>query len=214
MEKMKRFLCFFTVTGAVLFLAGCEAVFTFCPVTFLQRPASSLTAEQQLEYAQDALASGDAATMESAYAALKALLDAGSTDSSTQYTASQLAMELSGAPAALMDALTALASGSAADLDISALDTIDTTLLIEAAQYLQDAKENGADLTATDYALGGLGLLLEAADGDIDNIATLTTEEIETATDFVLQGIEDLDLAADDPLTTILEQFSDLLQYL
>ena len=88
------------MTGALVFsvlivLIGCQAVFTFSPVSFLQRDPSKLSLDQKKTYAEDALASGDSDAMLAAYNAIKD--DAtGSTDGELNLLAAKLAMELSG----------------------------------------------------------------------------------------------------------------------
>ena len=57
--------------AAVLVFGGCQAIFTYSPLTGLQTPPSSMTPAQRLTYAQDALASGDQSAMLKAYDAIK-----------------------------------------------------------------------------------------------------------------------------------------------
>lgn len=215
MEKGKRILAASWIAAIVCVMSGCEAVFTFCPVSFLQRPASGLAPEQQLSYAQDALSSGDRTTMQSAYDALAAQIAAGSTDTAANYTAAALALELSGAPAVLTEAMTGLLSGTMPDITLADLGEVNTDLLIAAGEFLQTAKAGDAELSAVDYVLGGVGIFLDEAGGDIAAIETMTTAQLETAvtaaSDFVTQGITDLGLAADDPVAAILTQFSAMI---
>jgi hypothetical protein len=214
MGKRKRILMASWIAISCL-LSGCEAVFTFCPVAFLQRSTADMTPEQALSYAQDALSSGDQATMQKAYDSLIARIEAGSVDATTNYTAAELALELSGAPAVLTAAVTSLLSGTTPDLTLADLEDIDTDLLIAAAQCLQTAQGSGADLTAVDYVLGGVGIFLEEAGGDIAAIETMSAAQLETAVTaaaaFVTDGIADLGLSEDDPVAVILTQFSGLI---
>ena len=70
--KAKRSLLMGLAAAALLaFLVGCQAVFTFSPMGFLQRDPSRLPLAQKMTYAENALASGDDQTMLDAYNAIK-----------------------------------------------------------------------------------------------------------------------------------------------
>jgi hypothetical protein len=149
------------VSLIVLFLvSGCQGIFTYSPLTFLQRPPSSLTPAARLTYAQDALASGDKDAMKSAYDAIK---DDPGADASC--TTAQLGIELSGVPTLLLQVATD-ASAVSTDLnDISgfiAEKGLDPAYLVDAAARLQ-AVDATVELTPMDYALGALGMLLGSA---------------------------------------------------
>ncbi len=199
----------------LLALCGCEQIFTYTPFTFLQRPLESLTPEQQLQYGQDALESGDPAAMQDAYDVLSA--ETGSGDA--QHLAAELAIELSG----MSDFLLAVASGTAllpdpgnpSSLDAFnafITDQIDVQLFIDAAGNLQNAQALGAELEPVDILMGGLGLVLDAAqqpDGTLDFTA-MDAAELADANAFVTQdAVTEIinSLPADDGLRILLEGF-------
>jgi hypothetical protein len=147
--------------AAALLLGGCEAVFTYSPLSGLQRPPSSMTPAQRLTYAEDALASGDQAAMKGAYDAIKN--DSGA---DAQYLTAQLGIELSGVP----DVLVQIASDpSTVSSQLNTIDAfitahnLDPAYMVAAAAQLAAAKAAGAVLTTMDYAMGSMGLLLGAA---------------------------------------------------
>ena len=76
--KMKTFAAGYILMclliGLIIF-SGCQAVFTFSPFSAFQRDPAKLPPEQQIAWAEGALASGDTASMAEAYALLDALLE-------------------------------------------------------------------------------------------------------------------------------------------
>jgi hypothetical protein len=153
----------------VLCLAGCEAIFTYTPLTSLQRSPSSLPPEQRLAYAQNALASGDIATMTAALAAIE-----GDPSAEAQYTAAELGIEVSGMPKLLLEAVNGTITidpGNPSTITTFLHDNPDVQpdFLIAAAARLNSA--DPATLTPMDYVYGSLGLALDAAkqtDGSYD----------------------------------------------
>jgi hypothetical protein len=93
----------------LMLLGGCQALFTYTPLKGLQRDPASLSAEQKLVYAQDALASGDKSAMQAAYNAIKA-----DTGNDASHLAAELGIELSGVPGLIDSAVTdeSLVTGS------------------------------------------------------------------------------------------------------
>ena len=156
--------------AALVLLAGCQAMFTYSPLSGLQRPPSSLTPAQRLTYAQDALASGNTADMKAAYDAIK-----NDTSSAAQYTTAQLGIQLSGVPQVLIQIATDPSTVT------SQLNTVDQFItdhnlqpsyIIAAAGQLSAAAAAGAALTTMDYAMGAMGLLLAAALADSTALGT------------------------------------------
>ena len=156
--------------AALVLLAGCQAMFTYTPLSGLQRPPSSLTPAQRLTYAQDALASGNTSDMKAAYDAIK-----NDTSSAAQYTTAQLGIQLSGVPQVLIQIATDPSTVT------SQLNTVDQFItdhnlqpsyIIAAAGQLSAAAAAGAALTTMDYAMGAMGLLLAAALADSTALGT------------------------------------------
>ena len=148
----------FLVPFLVMLIGGCQAIFTFSPLSGLQRDPSTLSPEQRLTYAQDALASGDPAAMKKAYDAIK-----NDTRGTAQYTTAQLGIELSGVPTVLRQ----IASDpSTVTTQLNAIDQfiadnhLDPTYMAAAAVQLQNAAAAGVTLAPMDYAMGSMGILL------------------------------------------------------
>ncbi len=152
------------VTG-LLPLTGCEAIFTSSPFTALQRKPSDLSPEQRITYAQDALASGDPAAMQTALDAIK-----NDTSSTAVYTAAELEIELSGLPALVASVVgnlsdpSAVAGGATSvDAFLAAHPEVQPAMLIDAGARLQGLDTAGAVLTDSDRILGAIGLALGGA---------------------------------------------------
>ncbi len=203
------------MTGALVFsvlivLIGCQAVFTFSPVSFLQRDPSKLSLDQKKTYAEDALASGDSDAMLAAYNAIKD--DAtGSTDGELNLLAAKLAMELSGVPDLLNQVLSGdidlSASGGSSDFD-ALLAELNTSFLVEAAGFYTDADTNGANLNSTDYLLGAACILIESCTDPLD-LGTAAAQGEQDAQDFLMLGINAL--PDGDPAKDILQGFWDFI---
>ncbi len=218
----------------ILSAAGCQKVFTFSPVSFLQRPVSSLSAAQQISVGKDALASGDPAQMK---AALEALLK-DKTSAEAQYVASQLGVELSGVasvitgivdgsitlPQTVSAAIDGTSSPSPQEISTSVNDFITQTglqpeMLIQAAQAMQTAQSLGQELSPTDYAMGSLGLALQAAQVTTDgtttyDFSTLTPAELAPAQALATQGVDALQtqgIPASDPSYQMLSSLGSVL---
>ena len=157
-SRRSRRILLVLLPAAVLVFGGCQAIFTYSPVSGLQRPPSSMTPGQRLTYAQDALASGDTAAMKSAYDAIK-----NDTSAAAEYTTAQLGIELSGVPTVLRDLANDPSTISSQLNTIDAFITshnLDPVLMVAAAGQLQNALAGGATLSTMDYAMGAMGLLL------------------------------------------------------
>jgi len=149
--------------AAVLACSGCQAIFTYFPLTGLQRPPSSMTPDQPLTYAKDALASGDIAAMKRAYDAI-----VNDTSADAQYTAARLGIELSGIPTVLRE-VAGDTSTIAANLDtigaFIASHNLDPNYMVAAGLQLKALDSAGQTLTTMDRAMGAMGLLLDGAPG-------------------------------------------------
>jgi len=187
-------------------LASCQAVFTFSPLSFLRRDPSTLTADQQLAWAEEALASGDVEAVRDAYDALVVTASM-STDPAVQYTTAQLALELSGVGEVFSSLLGGLTQEGESPFSSAAeaLEAVDVGLLTAAADYLDAAQSGGADLTATDYFVGGVGLIVAGAGGE-DPLENLEENpNIDRADDFLNAGVAELE--EDDPARLLIESF-------
>jgi hypothetical protein len=208
----RRSASILAVTGVALLalLAGCQAVFTYSPLSFLQRDPANLPPEQQVSWAEQALASGDPQAMAQAYELVK-------DDPDQAYLAASLAAELSGVTQALADAI--------ADLDT--IRTYDSTQLeaflddffssvtdsyaSAAGTHFQDVMSGApSQLSGQDMILGALCLAF-AAVSPTDNFGGATSLEADAIDDyFITPGLNVLLnvllLPADDPAVEILTQ--------
>ena len=226
MERMKSIFSIAIVFFIILIFSSCQAVFTYSPLSFLQRDPSTLSAEEKVAYAENALSSGDAESMKKAYNALKDLLADNPDDPSLNELAAKLAVELSGVPTLIEGIVSGDIdlSGSSAGSDIAGFlsqEGVSPEYMEEAAQYYVTASENGADLDPTDYIMGSVGLLISAADeasgnkGDYSAIEDPSTWDstakatASDALDLLNEGISGL--SADDPAKSVLEGFSDFI---
>jgi hypothetical protein len=208
--------------SVVFLLLGCEQFFTYSPIVFLQRPVSDLTLEQQIQYGEDALASGDAGKMTVAYEELDSETDS----PEAQYIAAQLAIELSGVPEFMVEAmdpesgltmeLTEDPDGFMAFVEENGLDP---AYLVQAAENLQTAQALGVELEPMDYLMGTLGLLIGAAtqdDGTL-NFGDLDADKVDETVAFITQDevnsmIESLPLT--DPMRMLLSGIQDYAETL
>lgn len=199
----------------VLFALGaCQAMFTYTPLTSLQRSPATMTPAEQITYAQDALASGDTAAMKTAYEAIK-----DQTGTTASYTAAQLAVEISGVPQLIVSAISdpSIISGGATDVNsyLAAHPDIQPDYLIAAALKL-DSMPN-SDLTPMDYVYGGLGLVLDAAtqtNGTID-VTNLDAAKLATAQTFISYALDPANnvitsQSSSDPLYALLSYVNGL----
>jgi hypothetical protein len=156
----------------VFALGGCQAIFTYSPLSGLQRPPSSMTPAQRLTYAQNALASGDLTAMKNAYDAIK-----NDTSSQAEYTAAQLGIEISGVPTLLVK-VAADPNSVAAQLNTMstfiASNNLHPTYMVAAAAQLSAAQAAGATLTNMDMAMSAMGIILGGVQGANWDITTLT----------------------------------------
>ncbi len=197
---------------AGLLLAGCEQVFTFSPVSSLQRPVSSMTPGQQIAFGQDALASGDKAKMAEAYGVLSA--NTGSMDA--QYTAARIGVELSGVPLLVVQVIAGHVAMPAAAEDLTGFissNNLSPDFLIGAAANLFVAGSLGETLTPTDFLMGALGFALGAAhkpDGSFDFTPSgLDPGMSFLAQAFALAAVESL--PPSDPIRPMMLQYQDYI---
>jgi hypothetical protein len=184
-----------------MLLAGCQAVFTTSPFSFLQRDPADLPPEQQAAWAEQALASGDPAAMAKAYAVIK--------DNPDQaYLAASLAAELSGVPQALADAIADLdtildwTTGAEAEAYFDAfLTSVDSWYAAEAAvRFDAVLTSSPSELTGTDMVMGALCLAFVAADAS----GSFATADFTAVHSFVADCL--LVLPPGDPAADLLSQ--------
>ncbi len=164
-------------------LAGCEAVFTYSPVSFMQRNPENLSTDQQKEYYEDVVAGGGEIDDES-LASLTAL--AGETDDpEIDKLAANAFIKASKIDTALTSIVEEIVGGGGIE-DVSVVtafvpeegETISTETVVAAfteigvdvekftagAAFLSEAADSGAELSETDYLIGGAGLALDAVE--------------------------------------------------
>ncbi|HEY9594238.1 MAG TPA: hypothetical protein VHE79_07165 [Spirochaetia bacterium] len=215
MARLTRFITVFAALFAVFALGGCQAIFTYSPVAGLQRSPSSLTPEQRVTYAENALASGDTDAMKAAYEAIK-----DDTGDQAQYLAAQLGFEASGVPDLVLEAVTeftttgtsSLLSGDATGITdfFSSHPDVDPQLFIDAAANLANVSSS-TTVDSMSYVYAGLGMALEAAqqpDGSFD-FSSATPADLTAAANEVLLG--QAGLSPSDPVYQLLDQFSSYL---
>jgi hypothetical protein len=202
----------FLVPALVTLLVGCQAIFTFSPLSGLKRDPSTMSPEQRLTYAQDALASGDPAAMQKAYDAIK-----NDTGGPAQYTTAQLGIELSGVPTVFRDLANNPGNVSAQLGTLNAYiaaHNLDPALMVAAAGQLVNAAAAGVTLTTMDYIMGSMGMMLGYA------YAATTTWNVSPATvshanAVIAKTFLDLanvgSLASNDPLLTLFQNYDTYL---
>jgi len=161
----------------VVVLTSCESVFTTNLFEWAQRDPSNMSESQKIAYGKDALASNDEKAMEKAYDALK-----DTKDSSLKPFVAELALGAAGVTNAMADMLGDVAAGgteaeikAAMEEKIASFSSNDLVLITEAATLIQAAETAGAAVTADQYFVAGVGLLvvaLDAAGGDAYAIDT------------------------------------------
>ena len=208
---MSRHTLLVLFSAAVLALGGCQAIFTYSPLSGLQQSPSSMTPAQRLTYAQDALASGNTAAMKTAYDAI-----VNDTSAAAQYTAAQLGIELSGVPTVLRDA-----AGNTSNLtnDLDTINTfitahnLDPNYMVAAAAQLSAAKAAGATLSDMDCAMGAMGIILGETTGPVNGNWTLTGHglggPLTPPVTFLQPAVTDVaSLPSGDPLKDFINQLN------
>lgn len=188
------------IVVSMLFLTmGCEALFTTSPVSFLRRNPDNYTSSQKLEYFTDLAAGGevseDALTDLSEFAAANAddpeinklagnaYIEASGIDTALESMVQEITSGGSIENASIMTALIPAEGESLTQESIEAafegigvnVDTFTT-----GAEFLATAETNGADLSETDYMIGGIGLALDAVD-DVESLEEEDKQELEQA---------------------------------
>ena len=165
---------------SILLVAGCQAVFTYSPFSFLQRDISTRPPAEQVARAREALGSGDKDQMADAYEVVVKLLET-SDDPELYLLAADLAFGASGMTEVFTQALQDLdtiSESSSEDLE-RVLDSLDPKLISEGVDYVRAAEKAGAEVSDTQYVIAGVALLTSAVDqaGGFDKVGDLTEGE-------------------------------------
>ena len=165
---------------AALAFVGCEAIFTFSPVGFLQTPVGNMSPDQLSSFGDDALTSGDPVAMQEALDAIVvALADPNLTPeqlAELSLAGGSLAIELSGVGDLLDLVLSGeLGLGDFSDVE-AAFDSleIDLDLLSDGADLLVAADGGGEELNSSQLALGAIGLIVNPTNDDFESGACPT----------------------------------------
>lgn len=144
---MKKISVIVLVVASIFIYTSCQQIFTYSALEWAQRDPANLPPEQQVAYAEAALASGDQAAIEAAYDAIST-----STDPDTQalasqlaVSASQLAVSASGLDEAITEAIATLT------FDPAIVATIDNAWLVDAEAAMLTADTGGAEITSEEY---------------------------------------------------------------
>jgi len=149
---MKKISVIVLVLTSIFIYTSCQQIFTYSALEWAQRDPSNLPPAQQIAYAEAALASGDQAAVEAAYAALSS-----SSDPDVQVLASQLAVSASGLEGAITEAIATLT------FDTSTIAAIDGTWLANAETAMYAADTGNADITPEEYLAVATALIVMEA---------------------------------------------------
>ncbi len=155
---------------AALSILGCEQVFSTNLFSGLERDPSKLSLDQQIVYAQSALASGDSGKMAKAYDALSDSIE-GTDDAELNLLAADLALGASDLQA-VFDEIMEVALGDSdlsdqaalADALNGVLGDVDYDYVLEAQAQIDAAEANGGTVSEEQYLLVAVGLIMQAAD--------------------------------------------------
>ena len=177
----------------LILLSSCEQVFTFSPVSSLQRDPSTLSDEAKVTFAEAAISSGDKAAMEKAYNALK-----DTENNELKVVAAEVAVGAAGLNDAI-DSAISLFTNPPADPDAALaelLDGLDAPILSNAGTLLQGAVNGGVtDIEEDVYVAVVVGLVASAM-SQISDLTTINTNDLSDTSGIAEQGAkDDIDLA-------------------
>jgi hypothetical protein len=207
---MRRLRPLLAGAAILALLAGCDTIFTTSPLSWARRDPDSKSLEQRVNDAKDALASGKRSEIADAYDAIK---DDVAGDGDLELLAAQLTLALSG----INDTFDELSSIDFTDpfpqtqgYINGVVAALNAAYVHESAVLYGDALADGGDLTATDYIMGAMAMLADAAitagGGDIGSLSSA-----EVAAPLALLTTAQAALAPDDPSYTVISQFAAFL---
>jgi len=162
MKKTLYFLIF--IIFLLLNLSTCEEIFTASPFSGLDRDPSDFDLDRKIEYAEQALASGNLTYIKKAFDALDA---ENSTDGEVCLLTAICANELAGMPeiysAMYGDSEITLSSTTNLDDLNDFANDLNKTYLTAAATNYRNAVADNADMNATDYFFAGLCELFDTS---------------------------------------------------
>ncbi|TVQ41244.1 MAG: hypothetical protein EA384_00540 [Spirochaetaceae bacterium] len=169
----------------VLLPSACEQVFSTNIFAGLDRDPSRLTFEQQVNYARQAVKSGDRKKMARAYDALaKSLDDRSNTDPELNSLAATLALGASGLSALLSDFVKIANENNFGDDGAlgAALNgkfgKVSYAYIAEAVRQIELTRDNGGTPSEQQYVFAAIGVIMRAgndADG-IQNVGNWSAE--------------------------------------
>lgn len=143
-------------------MVGCQAVFTFSPLSGLQRDPANLSPEGKISYAQDLLATGSQAEMAEMYTLIDELSQDNPNDPSLHLLAADLALGATGVNEAVEDFLSGGGDVGSATEDI--VGDLDMGMVAAAADHVIDAENLGGEISQQQYLNTGVILLGKAHD--------------------------------------------------
>ncbi len=186
-RKGTRYRLALVIVAALLslLLGSCEKFFTTNLLSGLKRDPANLSPEQQVQYAQQALTSGDAAAMKSAF---DALTSGGTSNMTTEQKV--LAVQCANGAMDIQSQITTIAAeydsdpNAANDLINQIAAGIDTTLVTSMKTILNDLSSDpvnspAAGIGASDYALAAIsvGLLaVKTTTGDVTTVSSANAD--------------------------------------
>lgn len=192
---MKRSSLIVYLIFPVMLLAAvtsCQRVFTYSPLSFMQRDPSTLPADQQVSYAENMLASGSAEDMAAAYALIQALLAQDSTNPDLQILAAELAIGGSG----LGGLLSSLDTSAGLDTLNASLETLNLDLAGDVSGHVDAAVANGGTVSESLYVNASMAILANEANdaGGFDQINwDAPSAEVQKALDYAALGGVDME---------------------
>jgi len=194
----------------LLVFVSCQAVFTYSPVTFLERDLANLSPGQQAERAESVLVSGSAEEIAEAYDAVVALIAAGDATAETGLLAADLAFAASGINDVVADLLSdpdLLTSATSDDIS-EILGALDLDLIDAGAAFVTSAAAvEGAEISDSQYIIAGAALMMSAAE-DAGGFEIFETEP--SSGD---PGFDDFTAAMEFLSAAGIEDFGELLSF-
>ncbi len=203
-------------------LGSCEAVFTYSPLSGLQRDPSSLPTGQKITYAENALASGDPDAIRQAYDAIDEELQDGGLDAGTEEVLRRLAVDLSLEASGILQAaldlgVYAMSEEGLTDaqaktrLDLMLDTVVDLAYVNEAVGQVAAATAGGFPVTGNQLVLAGMAEVCQVAAANPGGFSSLGPSlELDAAFQTVAAGVALLEGDGASPemlggLTSLLE---------